>query len=75
LLVPTGAGITAAIVIFLFAEAGMLMLTQGGPDGTGQVDISPYLLTFMAFVSGFMAEDAFARIQLAGQKLFRVVDD
>lgn len=50
------------------------MLTQGGPDGTGQVDISTYLLTFMAFVSGFMAEGAFERIQLAGQKLFRVSD-
>ncbi|MDG4718182.1 MULTISPECIES: hypothetical protein [Thalassospira] len=75
LLVLTGEGIAAAIAIFLFTEAGMLMLTQGGPDGTGQVDISPYLLTFMAFVSGFMAEDAFARIQFAGQKLFRVTGD
>ncbi|MEE3045158.1 MAG: hypothetical protein VX620_07905 [Pseudomonadota bacterium] len=60
---------------FLFAKARKLMLTQGGPDGTGQVDISPYLLTFIAFVSGFMAEDAFARIKFAGQKLFRVADD
>ncbi|WP_417845842.1 hypothetical protein [Thalassospira povalilytica] len=75
LLVPTGEEIATAIAIFLFTEAWVTMLTQGGPDVTGQVDISSYLLTFMAFVSGFMAEDAFARIQLAGQKLFRVVDD
>ncbi|MHC8494527.1 hypothetical protein ACTU44_17685 [Thalassospira sp. SM2505] len=65
----------AAKAIFLFTEAGMLMLTQGGLDCTGQVDISPYLATFMAFVSGFMAEDAFARVQFAGKKLFRVADD
>lgn len=75
LLVLTGEGIAAAMAIFLFTEAGMLMLTQGGPDGTGQVDISPYLVTFMAFVSGFMAEDAFARIQFAGKKIFRVTAD
>jgi hypothetical protein len=75
LLILTGEGIAAAIAIFLFTQAGMLMLTQGGPDGTGQVDISPYLLTFIAFVSGFMAEDAFARIQLAGKKIFRATDD
>lgn len=72
LLIMTGEGIAAAMAIFLFSEAGMLMLTQGGPDGSGQVDISPYLVTFMAFVSGFMAEDAFNRIQLAGKKIFRV---
>ncbi len=47
------------------------MVSQGGPDGSGQIDISPFLVTFMAFVSGFMAEDAFARIQLAGKKIFR----
>ncbi len=72
LLIMTGEGIAAAMAIFLFSEAGMLMLTQGGADGSGQVDISPYLVTFMAFVSGFMAEDAFNRIQLAGKKIFRV---
>lgn len=51
------------------------MVSQCGPDGAGQIDISPFLVTFMAFVSGFMAEDAFARIQFAGQKLFRVTED
>lgn len=75
LLVMTGEGIAAAMAIFLCTEAGVLMVSQGGPDGSGQIDISPFLVTFMAFVSGFMAEDAFARIQAAGRKLFRVTDD
>lgn len=75
LLVMTGEGVAAAMAIFLCTEAGVLMVSQGGPDGSGQIDISPFLVTFMAFVSGFMAEDAFARIQAAGQKLFRVTDD
>ena len=75
LFVMTGEGIAAAMAIFLCAEAGMLMVSQGGPDGTGQIDISPFLVTFMAFVSGFMAEDAFARIQFAGKKIFRMPGD
>ena len=74
LLMMTGEGIAAAIAIFLFSEAGMLMLTQGGPNGSGQVDISPYLVTFMAFVSGFMAKDAFSKIQDAGHKIFKIRD-
>tara|TARA_E500000318_G_C3558996_1_gene212484 strand:+ start:220 stop:531 length:312 start_codon:yes stop_codon:yes gene_type:complete len=49
----------------------MLMLPQSGANGSGQVDISPYLVVFMAFVSGFMVKDAFNRIQDAGRKLFR----
>ncbi len=40
------------------------MRAQGDPDGSGQVDISPYLVTFMA-------EDAYSRIQASGRKLFR----
>lgn len=75
LMVMTGEGIAAAIAIFLFTEAGMLMVTQGGPDGSGNIEISAFLVTFMAFVSGFMAEDAFNKIQDAGRKLFRVGAD
>ena len=74
-MVMTGEGIAAAIAIFLFTEAGMLMVTQGGPDGSGNIEISAFLVTFMAFVSGFMAEDAFNKIQDAGRKLFRVGGD
>ncbi|WP_417824578.1 hypothetical protein [Thalassospira lucentensis] len=59
-----GKGSAAAIAVFLFSDAGMLMRAQGDPDGSGQVDISPYLVTFMA-------EDAYSRIQASGRKLFR----
>ncbi|MDP2698702.1 hypothetical protein [Thalassospira sp.] len=76
LLVMVSEGVAAAIAIFLFTQAGMLMVTQGGgSESTGKIDISPFLLTFMAFVSGFMAEDAFNRIQDAGRKLFRARHD
>ena len=70
LFVNVGEGVAAAVAIFLFAGAGMLMLTQGGPSLENEVELSPYLVAFIAFVSGFMAEDAFARVQEAGKSMF-----
>lgn len=69
LFVNVGEGIAAAIAIFLFSGAGMLALTQGGAS-SGTVELSPYTVAFVAFVSGFMAEDAFAAIQKAGKNIF-----
>jgi len=69
LFVNVGEGIAAAMAIFLFSGAGMLALTQGG-GGQTQVELSPYTVAFIAFLSGFMAEDAFGRIESAGKKLF-----
>lgn len=69
LFVNVGEGIAAAIAIFLFSGAGMLALTQGsGP--ANDVELSPYTVAFIAFLSGFMAEDAFAAIQAAGKRIF-----
>jgi hypothetical protein len=73
LFVNVGEGIAAAIAIFLFSGAGMLALTQGG-GSTNEVELSPYTVAFIAFVSGFMAEDAFGRIQSAGKKIFQSDD-
>lgn len=69
LFVNVGEGIAAAIAIFLFSGAGMLALTQGGGSGN-DVELSPYTVAFIAFLSGFMAEDAFASIQSAGKRIF-----
>lgn len=71
LLVNTGEGVAAAVAIFLFAGSGMLALTQGASTSDGSLELSPYLVAFLAFVSGFMAEDAFGRIQAAGRGFFR----
>ncbi|WP_415402706.1 hypothetical protein [Tateyamaria sp. SN3-11] len=70
LFVNVGEGIAAAIAIFLFSGAGMLALTQGGGMGN-EVELSPYTVAFIAFLSGFMAEDAFASIQSAGKRIFK----
>lgn len=66
-----GEGVAAAIAIFLFAGAGMLMFTEGSSATRGQIQLSPYLVAFIAFVSGFMAEQAFKRIQIAGENIFQ----
>lgn len=71
LFVNVGEGIAAAVAIFLFSGAGMLVLSQGGGPG-GRVELSPYTVAFIAFVSGFMAEDAFRRIQHAGREAFKL---
>ena len=70
LFVNVGEGIAAAIAIFLFSGAGMLALTQGGGT-SNDVELSPYTVAFIAFLSGFMAEDAFASIQSAGKRIFK----
>ncbi|WP_270733055.1 hypothetical protein [Shimia sp. Alg240-R146] len=69
LFVKVGEGIAAAIAIFLFSGAGMLALTQGGGNGNA-VELSPYTVAFVAFLSGFMAEDAFKKIQAEGARIF-----
>lgn len=74
LFVNVGEGIAAAIAIFLFSGAGMLALTQGG-GGMNNVELSPYTVAFIAFLSGFMAEDAFAAIQMAGKRIFNTEED
>lgn len=69
LLINVGEGIAAAIGVFLFAGAGMLVLSQGG-GADGRLELSPFTVAFLAFLSGFMAESAFASIQRAGKQLF-----
>ena len=69
LMVNVGEGIAAAIAIFLFSGAGMLALTQGSGSQSA-VELSPYTVAFVAFLSGFMAEDAFGAIQAAGKRIF-----
>ncbi|MBD8874946.1 hypothetical protein [Roseibium polysiphoniae] len=75
LLTNVAEGIAASIGIFLFAGTGMLMLTQGsGGDVGNRVELSPYMVAFIAFLSGFMAESAFAKIEDSGRKLFNTDD-
>jgi hypothetical protein len=66
-------GITAALGIFLFAGAGLLALTpQSGRFATsGSIELSPYIVAFLAFISGFLADDAFLRLTSTGRALLQ----
>ncbi|MFD1343926.1 hypothetical protein [Litorisediminicola beolgyonensis] len=70
LFVGIGEGTAAAIAIFLLSGAGMLVLSQG-TGVANRVELSPYTVAFIAFVSGFMASDAFGRIEETGRQFFK----
>lgn len=67
-------GVAAAVAIFLLAGAGILMLSQGSNTPNGSVEIGPYMVAFLAFVSGFMAKNAFAKIEEVGRNFFETRD-
>jgi hypothetical protein len=68
-------GIVAALAIFLLAGSGLLVLSsQGGKNvSLASMELSPYFVAFLAFVSGFLADDAFKRITRAGRSIFRTL--
>jgi hypothetical protein len=66
-------GITAALGIFLFAGSGLLVLTaQSGKALTSNsLELSPYFVAFLAFISGFLADDTFRRLTEAGRAILQ----
>jgi hypothetical protein len=70
-------GITAALGIFLAAGSGLLILTaqNASAPGAGAIELSPYFVAFLAFISGFLADDAFARLAASGRKLFEIKEN
>ena len=73
LLITIGQGVAAAIGVFLFAGAGLLAISQ---RGSGEdLDLSPYMVAFLAFVSGLMLDSAFGRIAMYGRSLFSPMPD
>jgi hypothetical protein len=51
-----------------------LTAQNSGTPGAGAIELSPYFVAFLAFISGFMADDAFARLAAGGRKLFEIED-
>jgi hypothetical protein len=66
-------GIAAALGIFLLAGSGLLVLTAQSSKAftPSTIELSPYFVAFLAFISGFMADDAFARLTKAGRSIFQ----
>jgi hypothetical protein len=65
-------GITAALGIFLFAGSGLLVLSSQSAKYSGLgIELSPYFVAFLAFISGFLADEAFTRLTKAGRLFFQ----
>jgi hypothetical protein len=69
-------GVVAALGIFLLAGAGLLVLSaqSGKLVNLGSLELSPYFVAFLAFISGFLADDAFAKITKTGRSILQTAD-
>jgi hypothetical protein len=47
-----------------------LTAQSANPASVSSVELSPYFVAFLAFISGFLADDAFAALTSAGHRLF-----
>jgi hypothetical protein len=62
-------GAIAAVVIFVVARTGVFIIAEPSQQDNG-TPLSPFFISFVAIVSGLMAEQAIASIQGTGEKWF-----
>ena len=55
-------GALTALVIFIVAKAGVPVIADTSRFG-GDAPINPYLISFLAIISGLMSENAIASVQ------------
>lgn len=62
-------GAITALVIFIVAKAGVPVIADASRLG-GDAPINPYLVSFLAIVSGLLSENAIASVQAQGTRVF-----
>lgn len=62
-------GAITALVIFIVAKAGVPVIADASRFG-GEAPINPYLVSFLAIISGLLSENAIASVQAQGAKFF-----
>jgi predicted nucleic acid-binding Zn-ribbon protein len=62
-------GAITALVIFIVAKAGVPVVADTSRLG-GDAPINPYLVSFLAIISGLLSENAIASVQAQGAKFF-----
>jgi hypothetical protein len=67
--VRIAAGGITALVIFIVTKAGVPIIADASRLG-GDAPINPYLISFLAIVSGLLSEQAIASVQARGAQLF-----
>ena len=60
-----------AIAVFILLKAGQLTITTGSDDSA---ELDPFVISFIAIISGLLSEQAYGRIQRAGATIFRPRD-
>jgi hypothetical protein len=62
-------GALTALIIFIIAKAGVPIVADATRMG-GEAAINPYLVSFLAIISGLLSENAIANIQAQGARIF-----
>lgn len=63
-------GMITALVMFIFIKAGQLSFANPGASGSGQIELNPYVVSFIAITSGYLCWQAIESIQKAGERFF-----
>lgn len=69
-------GMSAAFAIYILVKAGVLVVGNPASAGvTNATSLNPFFISFLAIISGLMAQNALKNIHTAGENLFRTVLD
>ncbi|GEM_PF-3867574 len=71
----TALGASVALAVFFFAGAGALTLAQSGNGTGGSVQLSPYLVSFFAIVSGYLSRRVTQWMRETGARIFQVQEE
>jgi hypothetical protein len=67
-------GMVTAIAIFVLAKAGQISISDASLSQGISENLNPFLISFLAVLSGLFSEHAYERIQRAGWAVFRSRD-
>jgi len=67
-----GLGAGVAFALFFFAAAGMMAFAQGGAPGSGQTEMSPYLISFLGITAGYLSDRVSEWMREMGIRTFKL---
>lgn len=67
-------GMVTAVAVFVLAKAGQITISDTSVSQGLSENLNPFLISFLAVLSGLFSEHAYERIQRAGWALFRSRD-
>jgi hypothetical protein len=67
-------GMVTAVAIFVLAKAGQISISDASLSQGISGNLNPFLISFLAVLSGLFSEHAYERIQRAGWAIFRSRD-